>query len=46
MCINARFQQHGTITHSEARISQDTSTSRTKRGGESIQQAIPGLAMV
>jgi len=46
MYINAGFQQHSTITHSETWISQDTSTSRTKRGGESTQQAIPGLAMV
>jgi len=46
MCINAGFQQHSTTTLSETRIPQDTSTSRAKRGGEFIQQAISGLAMV
>jgi hypothetical protein len=46
MCINAGFQQHRTTSLSETRISQDTPASRTKRGGEPIQQAISGLAMV
>jgi hypothetical protein len=46
ICINAGFQQYGATSLSETRISQDTSASRTKRGGESIQQAIPGVAMV
>ncbi|SMH70959.1 protein of unknown function [Candidatus Nitrosotalea okcheonensis] len=46
ICTHAGLQQHSTATLPKAGIPQDTSTSRPKRRGKPIQQAIPRMAMV
>ncbi len=46
-CIrHAGLQQHRTIAFSKARIPQDASACRSKRGGEPSQQAVSWMAVV